>query len=307
MIKLYENIEAERERIEVAIKRFGRTSDHNLDWWLCIGITPEAAPVFAEWPDGRGLLTHRYENAWRIWSDPLSPEKEMAARVEEFAAFIFEHHPHIELVWCDDVSDKIYPELEKNGTLKLDKVYYSLLWPVMDMASYDPHLSGGHFKEMRNARNKFYREHEVNILQASDVAKDDLYNIVDAWKNGVTKKQKEDVRDLKYHLVIQNDFRGFLTSRVIVADGRPVGFNAGYEVPNRSGRFTSAIGIHDYSLKDLGTILWLEDLEWIKNAGYREFDMQGSEYDWEIKYKTQFGAAVIERKTDTFSIRPSSP
>lgn len=91
----------------------------------------------------------------------------------------------------------------------------------------------------------------------------------------------------------------------MVVDGRPVGFNAGYEVPNHPGSFTSIIGIHDYSLKDLGTVLWLEDLEWIKNAGYREFDMQGSEYEWEIKQKTQFGNAVIERKTDTFSIRRS--
>ena len=87
----------------------------------------------------------------------------------------------------------------------------------------------------------------------------------------------------------------------MVADGKPVGFNAGYEVVNRPGRFAGVIGIHDYSIKDLGTILWLEDLGWIKNSGYKELDMQGNEYEWELKQKTQFGA-VIERKTDTFSI-----
>ena len=33
----------------------------------------------------------------------------------------------------------------------------------------------------------------------------------------------------------------------------------------------------------------------------KELDMQGTEYEWELKVKTQFGAA-IERKTDTFSV-----
>ena len=101
-------------------------------------------------------------------------------------------------------------------------------------------------------------------------------------------------------MAIKNNFRGFVTSRVMVADGRPVGFNAGYEVPNRPGRFAGIIGLHDYSIKDLGTILWLEDLDWIKNAGYKELDMQGSEPE-DLRTKIQFGA-IIERKTDTFSI-----
>lgn len=170
------------------------------------------------------------------------------------------------------------------------------------MSKYDSSLPGGNFKEIRNAKNKFYREHQVKILEAKDVSKKDLYKIVDDWAKEVGRKQKEDVYDLRYRKIIENNFRGFLTARVLVVDDRPVGFNAGYDVPNHPGRFAGIIGIHDYSIKDLGTILWLEDLEWIKNTGYKELDMQGSEYEWELKQKTQFGG-VIERKTDTFSIQ----
>ena len=61
------------------------------------------------------------------------------------------------------------------------------------------------------------------------------------------------------------------------------------------------IGIHDYSLTDLGLMLWLEDLEWIKNASYKELDMQGSEGGG-LKFKMQFNP-TIERKTDTFCIK----
>ena len=88
---------------------------------------------------------------------------------------------------------------------------------------------------------------------------------------------------------------------MIVVDGRPIGFNAGYGIPNHEKRFAGAIGLHDYSVRDIGIILYLEDLDWVKNAGYKEMDLQWVEYEWEIKVKTQFGA-IIERKTDTFSI-----
>ena len=268
-------------------------------------------PVFVEWPDGSGLLTHRYPDKWRIWSDPLSAETDYSSRIGEFALEIFSARGgfalggkdnNIKEIWCDDLSDKIYPELKKNSSLQLNVPYYHLYWPVLDMAIYNPSLPGSHFKEIRNARSKFYREHRVIIQKASDFTQAQLLKIVDDWTVEVNKKQKEDVYDLRYRLLIKNNFRGFTTARVMVVDERPVGFNAGYDVPNYPGRFAGAIGIHDYSVKDLGTVLYLEDLDWIKSAGYKELDMEGSEYEWELKVKTQYGA-VIERKTDTFSIQ----
>jgi len=192
--------------------------------------------------------------------------------------------------------------LSKNNNIKLGDIYYHLFWPVLKMEKYDQTLLGGHFKETRNARNKFYREHKVEILNTDNFSSDDLIKIVDDWLKEVSKKQKEDVYDLKYRLIIKNKFKGFSAARVMVVDGRPVGFNAGYDVPNHPGRFAGVIGLHDYSIKDLGVVLYLEDLDWIKNAGYKEVDLQGSEYEWELKVKTQYGAE-IERKTDTFFVK----
>ena len=299
-MKFYQNVEAERNRIETCIKKYGRTSDHNLDWWSCSVITPDGVPVFVEFEDGTGLLAHRYPDKWRIWSDPLSEKNKATDRVVEFAVEIFKDS-NVKELWCDDVSDSIYPELKKNKEIKLNEIYYSLKWPVLEMAKYDPALPGGHFKEIRNARNKFYREHEVKVLEADQVDQADLLKIVDAWKAEATRKQKEGVYDLRYRNIINKKFRGFKTARALIVDRKPVGFNAGYDVPNYPGRFAGVIGLHDYSVKDLGTILWLEDLAWIKRAGYKDLDMQGNEYEGELKQKTQFGA-VIERTTDTFSI-----
>jgi len=298
-MKIYENIESERERIQECIRKFGWTSDHNLDWFANSIISKDGKPVFIEFSDGTGLLTHKYPDRWRIWSDPLCDKSFAAGKILEFCKQVLVGE--IKEVWCDDVSDKIYPELGNNALIELNDIYYSLKWPVLDMSKYDPSLPGGHFKDMRNAKSKFYREHKVEILKTNQLAKGDLLKIVDNWQSEVLKKQKEDVYDLKYRLIIEHSFKGFTTSRAMVVDSKPVGFNAGYEVPNHLGRFAGVIGIHDYSLKDLGTILWLEDLEWIKNAGYKDMDMQGDEEGGGLKLKIKFGGRV-ERKTDTFSI-----
>lgn len=300
-MKFYENIEKERDRILTCINRFGHTSDHNLDWWTDAIITSEAIPVFIEWPDGGGLLAQKLPNEWHIWSDPLSSESDMSILIEEFCSVIFQDD-HIKELWCDDVDDRIYPELQKRRVFKLNEIYYSLLWPVLDMGKYNPLLPGSHFKDIRNARSKFYREHKVEVTGVANLPKEDLYRIVAEWYKEVVKKQnKEDIFDLKYRNAIKNNFHGFATARMLVVNGKPVGFNAGYEVVNRPGRFAGIIGLHDYSIKDLGVVLWLEDLEWIKNAGYKELDMQGGEPE-DLKTKTQFGA-VVERKTDMFSIQ----
>lgn len=272
-MKFYENIEKEKDRIQYCIDKFGRTSDHNLNWWLDAMLSPEARPVFVDWPDGQGLLAQRLSNEWRIWSDPLSRKSEMSKKIEEFCFFVFDNQS-TKKVWCDDVDDRIYPELKNKCNLNLNEIYYYLLWPVLDMRKYDLVLSGGHFKDIRNSKTKFYREHKVEVLNAVDVPKQNLYRIVDDWYKEVAKRQnKEDIFDLKYRNAIKNGFRGFATARVMVVDGKMVGFNAGYKVVNRPERFAGVIGIHDYSIKDLGIVLWLEDLEWIKKAGYKELDM----------------------------------
>ena len=49
-MKIYENMEAERDRIQACIAKYGHTSDHNLDWWSYGVITPDGKPVFVEWP-----------------------------------------------------------------------------------------------------------------------------------------------------------------------------------------------------------------------------------------------------------------
>lgn len=296
-MKIYENIEVERDRIQTCINKFGWTSDHNLDWFSVALNQPDGKPAFAEFEDGSGLLVHQYPNSYKIWSDPLSKKSLASSKISEFSKNVL--WGEIKEVWCNDASDSIRPELVKDGGLLIGEIDYSLEWPVLNMENYDINLSGGHFKDIRNAKNKFYREHKVQSIDSVEFDKSILHKIIDGWKNTVA--DKDDYHDHKYHNAIDNDFRGFLAARVFVVDGRPVGINAGYSVINNPKRFSGVIGVHDYSIKELGLVLWLEDFDWVKNAGHKEMDLQGDEGGG-LKFKMQFNP-TIERKTDTFCIK----
>ena len=300
MIKIYKDIESKRKDIENCISHFGWTSDHNLNWFIDAGLSKDSKPIFAEFPDGTGLLVHDYGKEWWLWSDPLCAKISAADKILEFCDYAFENG--VDTIWCVDVSDDIRPLLIA-GKANVGSVDYSLFWPVLDLEKYDPTLPGRSFKEMRNAKNKFYREHKVEVVGINKIKKEDLHKIIDSWMSQASLKQNiEDIADIKYHNAVENNFRAFSTARTLVVDGVPVGINAGYNVPNNPDRFAGIVGIHDYSFNDLGSILWLEDLEWIKNARYKELDMQGSEDDGGLKLKLRFGAH-IERKTDTFCIK----
>ncbi len=302
-MKFYDDIEAERDRIQSCISKFGWTSDHNLDWFVDCDMSHDGGVRnFIEFSDGSGLLASRYEHEWRIWSDPLTPKEKATERIVEFSKNVLDGKT--KEVWCDYVTDYIRPELLKVGGLTINDVYFSLLYLVLNMEKYDPNLPGRFLKEVRNAKNKFYREHKVQVSDAKNASKEELYRIIDEWKNNAIRKQgKEHVYDGWYKNAVKNGFKGFMSVRLIEVDGRPVGINGGYEVVNHSGRFAGIIGIHDYSHKDLGTILWLEDLGWIKDNGYKETDMQGwEENDSALKFEMRLGGEV-DRKTDTFSIK----
>ena len=88
-MKIYENIEAERDRIQACINKFGWTSDHNLDWFSMALNRPDGKPAFAEFEDGAGILFHSYIGEWQIWSDSLCDKNLSADKITEFAKFGF--------------------------------------------------------------------------------------------------------------------------------------------------------------------------------------------------------------------------
>ncbi len=295
MIKIIEDPEAERNLIESSVKKYGSTPDHNFDWFLyCVeGAKPRG--FYRE--DGSCILAFYSpdSNEWALFSDPIAPPNAHGEIIKETVDFIFNQN-NVSKISFLDVREPIlkFIEFSSLGDCEVD---YELVWPVLNMDKFDPDLPGGHFKTIRNAKNKFYREHKVEIVEARFVDKNLLYGLVDRWNKNRIKADIQELFPNRYRRIIDGGFRGMASARAMMIDGALVGFNAGWETPNTPGDYSAAVGIHDFSAKDLGLALLIEDLEWIKKAGYRTCDLEGSEPE-ALKFKMQF---LPERTYKTYT------
>lgn len=285
-----------------AIEKFGFAPEHNTDWWLFNVESTEKA-IYFSWPDGTGLTTQRANlpagGEWYTFSEPLCPSEMAARRVVEFTQYVLSDFPAITEVVVEvltKTSNELLSLLPAN--LIGEDIYYQPVWPVMNLDKFDPTLPGSHFKGVRNAKSKFTREHRLEVVDAYLIAKEKLYRLIDDWAKH--RKALDDPLSTAYHNLVAGEFCGCDTARVLVVDGEPAGINAGWRIVN-SERFYHSVGIHDYSIREFGLILYLENLEWMKNAGYKTADMGGSEAGDSLFFKDRF-LPETHYTTDMFSI-----
>lgn len=296
-MRFIKNPDKERELLENCISKYGYVPDHNFDWLMY--CADEGEPRAAVWDEEYLVWCYQNKNEWIVVSDPIVPKGKQGEILGELAANIFSAGASkIRFLDLREGPRHIVRSLHPDG-YGFD---YEIVWPVVDMNLFDPKLAGGHLKSIRNALNKFNREHSVKITPTDGVDKKDLHGIVERWLDNRTRAGIEELVPKRYHNMIDGNFRGTKSARVMVVNGQPVGFNAGWETPNADKEWAAAIGIHDFSVKDLGISLLVEDLEWIKSAGYKTCDLEGSDPE-PLKFKIQFFPnGYSSYKTYTFQI-----
>jgi len=277
-LQFFEDTAHAREHIEVAIRKFGWAPEHNYWWYQYYQhyYHPPQRNIYVE-NDHGGLFTayDEKDGAYYVDFDPMAPPEHRIPLLREYIAWIFSNTPAKKIWFQLIMSDRRELMRALPAGYQCQRIYFTIVWPVYDMRLFDPALPGGHYKSIRKEMHKFYREHAVGVEDAKAFAdREGLHAMVDRWKRGRFHHDK--AMTGIYHSMIDGNFQGTDEARVLVVDGGPVGFNAGWMIPN-SDRFYGAIGIHDYSIEDLGTMLYLEDMIWLKKRGYREVDMGGSE------------------------------
>jgi hypothetical protein len=296
-MKRYENISEERDRIEEVIRRYGYAPEHHLGWYLCCP-DPGEKNVFIESENGALLTIEDTAGECTVLSEPLASEDKRADLLIEYIQHAFSN-PDIKKIWFELEAPtrkaflKALPQ-----EFRANPINYTLTAPLMDLTEFDLGLPGGHYKSVRKEKHKFYRSHLVEVQDAKTYEnKKGLHQIIDDWKN---KRFAHDrAFYARYHNMIDSNFAGMTEARVFIVDGRPAGINAGWMIPN-THCYYGGVGIHDYSIEDLGRMLYLEDLVWLKIRGYREIDMGGGE-----KALTEFKNKFIPKsfyKTFVFSV-----
>ena len=297
-MKVFDDIAAERPRIEQAIKKYGYAPEHHFRCYE-FSCNEEDKNIFVQFDEG-ALLTMKDRNGSEqyIFSSPLAPPEHRVSIMVKYLKYLLQE-ADTHKVWLE-LEAPLRRELLRSlpDSLRAMPINYTLVWPVMDMRTFDPKLPGGHYKSTRKDKHKFYRDHFVEVRDAKTFEdKEELHRIVNDWKvrRGPTDRAYTEL----YHHMIDANFDGTGEARVFMVDGKPVGFNAGWMIPN-SDRFYGAVGIHDYSVEELGRMLYLEDLVWLKLRGYGEVDMAGGEKAL-TQFKNRFTPA-FSYKTFIFSV-----
>lgn len=298
-MKIIEDPKKESELIKKIIKNCGHTPDHNFDWLMY--CSDEGSPKTAMWENKYAMwfYLNSGKNEATIVSDPIAPTNFHYNLEEDLATYLFKTGNR--KIFFLDVRENVNNFCKNKKTWKYD-FYYELIWPIMDMEKFDLKLPGKNFKSIRNAKNKFYKENKVEVVKAESVDKHLLHDMVNRWHKQRLSSGIPELYPNRYHNMINADFMGTDSSRVMIVNGKVAGLNAGWKTPGKEREWSASIGLHDFSTKDLGIALILEDLEWIKNKGYKTCDLEGSEEEsLGLKFKAQFKPST-SYKTYTFWI-----
>ncbi len=277
-----------------SVKSFGHAPEHNVHHYLCETIGCGGHPEAFVLPTGESLWAAKYDDEYFTFSEPVTSDARKAplllAGIEHM--FSLPGIKKVVLELHDSSREALLGILPK--TLRAIKPRYILHWPLFDIHSYDSQLGGKKFKKLRNTLNRFRATHQLAVVPTSSVAREDLINVVRAW-NG-NRNRNDYAYTAAYERHIQEGFPAALSARAMLVDGRVVGFNAGWEVPNRPGLYYASIGLHDYSIEGLGVAMYVEDFDWIKAHGYTVADLAGTEGNC-TNFKKQFGPKSFYRST----------
>jgi len=258
-----------------SIKKYGFAPEHNLNWFECVGDGSEK--YAAVWDNNECLLSFRDARAWYVHVEPIAAVGHRGLRMLEFAFVILRDYPSIEKIVvevCKETLAEMKTLLARYPELKFRALNYILRWPIINLETFDAALAGSHWKSLRNLANKLTRDYTLQMVDAPSIDKKILHGIINRWKKN--RHGHDHAYPRRYHALIDSNFEGCGHAQVLSAGDVPVGINAGWRIPH-SKTYYGAIGVHDYSIKNIGHYLYLEDILWMKKNHYTYVNLGGGE------------------------------
>ncbi|HBH46270.1 MAG: hypothetical protein A2445_04510 [Candidatus Jacksonbacteria bacterium RIFOXYC2_FULL_44_29] len=297
-MKINRNIEKDSLNIREIIHNYGHLSQHNY-WFYLNYAMPGEKPIFFDFSDRGGILAYEKGKTLRILTDPVSSPQKKLAVITELLEWALKQE-NFDKVILEDITESLKEEIFKEAKglgFKTIKPSYVFTWPLIELKNWNEKLESKIWKRMRNMRNKFFKNNEAQFKSVAQVNKSDLVDLILKWKK--QRKNSDRVYLKQYLNFIEDGFRGFDFSRVILINGRPVSVNAGWAIPNSSDYY-SCVGIYDYDCSDIGEVSYLDELAELKKKGYQKVDLGGSEKSL-LAFKLKFHPNLFYT-TYTFSI-----
>jgi hypothetical protein len=275
-----------RDVIRASLDRYGYTPEHNI-YDYEYALDEDTRNVFVRFSENVGLLAKEEPKSgiWWLLAEPLVPIESRAGVIVSFLSDIFKNRGarevHFEL--RADTRKALLSVLPDDFRARAPSA--RLTAPLFEPERFDPELKGNFYKKIRSMVHQFHKAHRVEVFEAIGYAKIDLHDLIRRWRKNRVSRDR--AFDDYYHNIIDNNFLGFDAARVLCADGVPVILNGGWRIAG-SNNFYKALGIHDYSDRALGDISMVEELSWLRRAGYTLADFGGGEKNL-TNFKKRFG------------------
>jgi hypothetical protein len=288
--------------IEKSISKYGCSAEHNYYCYF-YNIEPWEDPyifIFNDDTETYCILSKydTHDNDWYFVVEPIAPEDKKISILLEALEFVFSKN--IRKAWLELESKtrkSLLVELQDRQLLKVNKINYTLVWPVFDMTQWTGEkMEGKDWKDLRYYWNKFFRDHKVEFVTADKVPKEDLKVLVHEWKKKRTATDR--VYEEYYLNAIEYGFTGYDVNRIMIVDDKIAAITAGFR--SREGYYYSTIGLYNADIDRCNEVANMDDLINLKRLGYHFVDFGGQE-NKSLDFKKKFRPSYFY-KTHIFSV-----
>lgn len=297
-MKIISDIKEEGSKIKKSIAQYGNTAQHNFELFLNYAMKSEVF-IFLDIGNQKGIMAYKNKTTWKIFTDPLCKESEKLEIITKAIDFIFKEQKAKKII-MEDISEELRKgivEFYKNKKYRVLKPSYSLFWPVIDLKDFSQELPGKKWKAFRKIRNKFFKENKVIFKSKHEIDKKDIKELLERWKKN--RRDNDRVHFVQYLKFAESSFEGFDLFRAMEVNGQIRSIYGGWKF-GKSNNYYSFLGIHDYTIDNLGEVSYLDELAVAKNMGIEFLDLGGIEKE-HLGFKVKFHPSKMYR-TDTFSI-----
>ncbi len=279
------NLIDNQELMGSVISKHGYAPEHN--YWYMVNMKDDTSEVLFWEYDGKGIVFLKHEdNDIELISDILSPKEEQVDLFVKFLDFVYQEYEVDEvLVTFDSKSreDLINKVGDKYNISDPKRTFVS---PVFNMKKWDSDLGGKSWKKMRNAKNSFLKNNNVQIVGPGKFTQEQLINLIDEWASRDKLEIKKEWA-ICFKNFVKNDFKGCDIIRIVSVRGVPCSITSGWRIPN-TNNYYSAIGVHNYKYQYLGEMAYIDDFACINLLKVDYVDMGGSDNEANLNFKKKF-------------------